>query len=157
MGIASRNKGHTHFKPPGQISLLRLVKPAQQAAPAMLARDADRSVNVAIEGVQWLAFECYPVVGIEHLGDDRRPGVELPAKGAKKSSEAVVDDGDHRAKVLGDLRGLLQGELRGQEPLFAFFVGKIRDVVGRLQLENGRVVFGYRPPENRFGEVSARL
>src|SRR3972149_1619383 len=157
MRIASRTKGNPHFKPPGQISLLRLVKPAEQPAPAMLARDADRSVNGAIEGVQWLVFECYPVVGIEHLGDDRRPGVELPAKCAKKSGQLLIDDGDHRAEVFGDLRGLLQSELRGQEPLFAFFVGKIRDVVGRLQLENGRVVFGYRPPENRFGEVSARL
>src|SRR3970282_2909944 len=108
MAIASRNKGDTHFKPPGQISLLRLVKPAQQAAPAMLARNADRSVNVAIEGVQWPAFKCYPVVGIEHLGDDRRPGVELPAKRAKKTGQRIIDDGDHRAEVFGDLRGLLQ-------------------------------------------------
>src|SRR3970282_1971005 len=138
MRIASRNKGDTHFEPPGQISLLRLVKPAQQAAPAMLARDPTRSVNVAIEGVQWPAFKCYPVVGIEHLGNDRRPGVELPAKCANKSGEAVIDNGDHRAEVFGDLRGLLEGELRGQEPIFALFVRKICDVVSRLQPENGR-------------------
>src|SRR3989304_8124150 len=108
MGIASRYKSDADFKPPGQIILLGLRKPAQQAAPAMLARDADRSVNVAIEGVQWPAFKCYPVVGIEHLGDDRRPGVELPAKRAKKTGQRIIDDGEHRAEVLGDLRGLLQ-------------------------------------------------
>jgi hypothetical protein len=81
----------------------------------MLARDADRSVNVAIERVQWLAFECYPVVGIEHLGDDRRPGVELPAKRAKKTGGASSTTATI-GRVLGDLRLLLETRQRENHP-----------------------------------------
>src|SRR5574342_798898 len=129
MRIAARNERNTDFVPSRQISFLSLVKPAQQTPAAEFPADANRSINITVKGAERLTFERNPIVGVEHLCDHRRTGVILAAKGAEETGDVVTDDGDHRAEVLCHLRGLLRCELRGQEPLFALLVGKVRDEV----------------------------
>src|SRR6266508_1713835 len=112
MGIAPRNKSNTDFELPGQFFLLCFEKTAQQAAPAIVAIDANGAIDIAAERAQRAAFKDHSVVRFKHLRDHRRASFEFVPKRAQESGDAAVNDSYHRPQVLGDLGGLLERKLR---------------------------------------------
>src|SRR3990172_9745384 len=69
MGVVARDERDAHLELSRKLLFLGFVKTAQQAAPALLAGNAHRTINVTLERSERPACEIHPVVRFEHLGD----------------------------------------------------------------------------------------
>src|SRR6266550_1800537 len=113
MQVAARYERNADFELPGQILLLRFVKPAQQATTTILTPDADRAIDVAFKGAQRLSFKHESIVRFKQLRNHRRTGIKLLSKRAQKPGDLLIDNSYHCAEIFGDRRRLLVRELRG--------------------------------------------
>lgn len=66
--------------------------------------------------------------------------IEVVAKGAEKTGELTVDDGDRRPQIFSHRCGLLQRENRRKKTILSFSFGKIGDVISRIEPDDRWIV-----------------
>src|SRR5437870_64004 len=97
MRIVTRDKSNAHFEPPGKVSPLCFIQTSQQSFAPIVTTDANRAVDVTVICAKRLTCEFHQIVRVEHFRDNRGPGIELTPERAKKSSNFVLNNGNHRS------------------------------------------------------------
>ncbi len=111
MRVVPRHERHSRFESSGKVFLLRLEHPAQQAAPAKLARDTHRAVDITVVALQSSSVESDRVVAVEHFCQNRRARAEIAPERAQKSRDVTGDRNHGGAEIGGHVRHLLRREL----------------------------------------------
>src|SRR5437773_3039122 len=97
MRILTRHNSNAHFKPPRKVYHLCSIQTSHQPIEPIFTINTNRAIDVVVVGAERLPFEFHEIVRVEHFRDNRGPGVELTSERAKKSSNFVLNNGNHRS------------------------------------------------------------